>query len=82
MAVSVVPTMIVSSADSTLFEESSIERRANFSLETEENNPNIITNNTEALVSSDFTKNTSSVIVDHRFLKIENKYKNFYLVRQ
>ena len=77
MAVSYrVPTMIVSSADSTLILKNQVSKEELISLllETEENNPNIITNNTEALVSSDFTKNTSSVIVDHRFLKIENKY--------
>ena len=77
MAVSYrVPTMIVSSADSTLIVKESVlkEDLVSLLLESEKNNPSIIANNTEALVSSDFTKNTSSVIVDHRFLKSE---KNF-----
>ena len=56
------------------FIQSVVDEASKILLESEKNNPSIIANNTEALVSSDFTKNTSSVIVDHRFLKSE---KNF-----
>ena len=77
MAVSYrIPTSIVSSADSTLILKNSVSKEDITSLliENEKELPDIISNNFEALVSSDFTQNTSSVIVDHRFLKSEGNF--------
>ncbi len=77
MAVSYrVPTMIVSSADSTLIVKEPVAKKDLIALllMSERENPNIITNNTEALVSSDFTGNSSSVIVDHRFIKSQENF--------
>lgn len=71
-----VPTMIVSSADACFLLEKkpSLSEITNLFLEAENKNNNFISNNKEALVSSDLIKNSSSVILDHRFLNLKGNF--------
>jgi glyceraldehyde 3-phosphate dehydrogenase len=71
-----VPTSIVSSADATLKvrKKVTLDNLVELLLESERQNPKIIHNNHDALVSTDFIKTDLSVVVDHRFLKVENGF--------
>lgn len=71
-----VPTSIVSSADATLkvHKKVTLDDLVELFSESERKNPKIIHNNYDALVSTDFIKTDFSVVVDHRFLKVENGY--------
>ncbi len=71
-----VPTNIVSSADSTIILKNSISKEeiAELLIENEKKYPKIISNNFDALVSSDFIQNNASVIVDHRFLETQDNF--------
>jgi glyceraldehyde 3-phosphate dehydrogenase len=71
-----VPTSIVSSADSTLIleRETSLSEIKSLLTEAEKENPSIFHNNYEALVSTDLTGCDKSVVIDHRFLNVQNNY--------
>ena len=71
-----VPTSIVSSADSTLILEksASLGEIKNLLISVEKDNPSIFLNNFEALVSADFTRCDKSVVIDHRFLNVQDNY--------
>jgi len=66
-----IPTMIVSSADATIILENEVhlDEIKDLLFNSEKNNPGIISNNKEPLVSSDLIGNNNSVVIDHRFLK-------------
>ncbi len=71
-----VPTSIVSSADATLkvSKNISIESLTELLIDHEAQNPKIIKNNFDPLVSNDFIRSDYSVIIDHRFLTVSNGY--------
>ncbi len=71
-----IPTSIISSGDATIKVKKKVEK--DFLIENlilfQEKNPNILSLNDEALISSDFIGSSVSVIVDTRFLKISENY--------
>ena len=71
-----VPTSIVSSADLTILVKKNIKIQdiENLFLKFEKNNPTILSNNYEGLVSSDFIRSEQSVTIDHRFLQVKNNF--------
>lgn len=71
-----IPTSIVSSADATLKVKKnvSLSHLVELLRDSERKFPKIINNNYDALVSTDFIKTDFSVVVDHRFLKVENGF--------
>jgi len=71
-----IPTSIVSSADATLKVKKNINLGDLVEVlkDSESKYPKIIHNNFDALVSTDFIKTDFSVVVDHRFLKVENGF--------
>ena len=71
-----VPTMIVGSADASikLKKSTNTEQIKNILFEASKNqNYNIFFNNTKNLISSDFIKSDFSVIVDHRWLLVNDR---------
>ena len=71
-----VPTNIVSSADITIKVKKDITKEDLSDLlnKFSEEQPNILVNNYEALISTDFIGSDVSVTVDHRFLNVHHNY--------
>ena len=71
-----IPTNIVSSADLTLLVSKDIKKEdvKDLFINYEKENPKIISNNYEALVSSDFIGSEISSNIDHRFLIVKDKF--------
>ena len=71
-----IPTNIISSGDITIKVKKPVNKEQLISdLEKyQDNHPNILMINEEALISSDFIGSPISVIVDKRFLKVEDNF--------
>ena len=71
-----VPTNIISSGDITIKvkKDINLESIINCLERYQKNNPKIVYLNEEALVSTDFEGDLTSVIIDKRFLKVEDNY--------